>query len=355
MHAGRDRRQAERHRQEQRNDEEDPALHQVQEEERADAVAQLDVPQHLRVDQCGLAACDTPVLPRAEQAHHHAAGEHEPDHRRESEPFWRSRLGLYEPPRARAQDADHDQPKAGRRQRGADQVELGALLGRCVVHPPRQSEDQRHDQHFADEHPPPRGVGREHAADHRPGCSRDRAGGRHQPVGTRPLGPREVRSDERHDRRHDQDRAESLQERPADDQHRQAVRQRGRQRPTRVDHAPERKRTLAADDLPDPPAGDHERRHHQRVQRDRRLDPGHIGADVFGDRRDRRVHHRHIQGHHELPRRQREQHQTRSLGGSRRSARCSRHNGDPNPGVARRLPRRLASSTSSSAALTSQP
>ena len=41
---------------------------------------------------------------------------------------------------------------------GADQVEPGALLGRCVVHPPRQSEDHDHDQHLADEHPPPRGI-----------------------------------------------------------------------------------------------------------------------------------------------------------------------------------------------------
>ena len=109
----------------------------------------------------------------------------------------------------------------------------------------------------------------------------------------------------------------------------QALRQRRRQRPARVDDAPDRERTLPADDLPDPAAGDHQRRHHQRVERDRRLDPDHIGPDVLGDRRDRRVHHRHVQGHDELPRRQREQHQTRSLGSSRRRGRRSRHDEDP--------------------------
>ena len=99
---------------------------------------------------------------------HHAAAEHEPDHRREPEPLGSIRLGLHEAPRPRLQDADHDQAEAGRGQRRADQVEPGALLGRRVVHAPRQSEDHEHDQHLADEHPPPRGIGGEHAADQRP-------------------------------------------------------------------------------------------------------------------------------------------------------------------------------------------
>ena len=54
MHARCDRRETEGDRQEQRNDEEDPGLHEEQEEERGDAVAQLDVAQHLRVDQRSL-------------------------------------------------------------------------------------------------------------------------------------------------------------------------------------------------------------------------------------------------------------------------------------------------------------
>ena len=140
------------------------------------------------------------------------------------------------------------------------------------------SEDHRDDQHLAGEHPPPRGVGRERAADQRAQRGGDRAGGGDEPVGARALGLAEVRRDQRHDRGHDQHRAQALQARPADHQHRQVRRQRRRQRPAGVDDAADRERALAAEDLADLPAGDHQRRHHQRVQRDRRLDPGHRGV-----------------------------------------------------------------------------
>ena len=145
------------------------------------------------------------------------------------------------------------------------------------------------------------------AADQRAQRGGDRARGRDEPVGARALGLAEVRSDQRHDRGHDQHRAQALQARPADHQHRQVRRQRRRQRPAGVDDAADRERTLAADDLPDLPAGDHQRRHHQRVHRDRRLNPGHRRVEIVGDRRDRRIHHRRVQGHHELARTQRQQ------------------------------------------------
>ena len=127
------------------------------------------------------------------------------------------------------------------------------------------------------------------------------AGRGDQAVGAGPFGAAEVGGDERDDRRQDQRGADALQDRPADHQHRQVRRERGGERAAAVDHAADREGALAADDLADLAAGDHERRHHQRVEGDRRLDPGHGRADVLGDGRDRDVHHRAVEHHQELP------------------------------------------------------
>ena len=211
-------------------------------------------------------------------------------------------------------------PRPSADRNGAEQIELDALLGRRVVHATSQHEDHRDDQHLPGEHPPPRGVGREEAADQRAQRGGDRTRGGDEPVGARALGLAEVRRDQRHDRGHDQHRAQALQARPADHQHRQVRRQRGRQRPAGVDDAADRERALAAEDLADLAAGDHQRRHHERVHRDRRLDPGHRRVEILGDRRDRRIHHRRVQGHHELARSQRQQDDA----GRARSSSCSR-------------------------------
>ena len=170
-----------------------------------------------------------------------------------------------------------------------------------------RSEDHEDDEHLAGEHPPPRCVGGEDAADQRTESRGDRAGRGDQAVGARAVRLAEVGRDQGDDRGHDQHRPDALEERPADDQHGQVRGQRGRERPARVDDAPDRERALAAEDLADLPTGDHQRRHHQRVERDRGLDPGDRGPDVLGDRGDRRVHHGRVQGHDELPRRQRGQ------------------------------------------------
>ena len=81
----------------------------------------------LRVDQRRLAARDAPVLHIAEQANRPAST---------SQITGESRSHSGEPGLGRANPhapdyADHDQPEAGRRQPGADQVEPGALLA-CV-------------------------------------------------------------------------------------------------------------------------------------------------------------------------------------------------------------------------------
>ena len=67
-HAGFDRRQPERDRQEQRHGEEQPGLEEVLEEERGEAAAQDRDPQDRRVDQRLAAARDAAVLPGEEAA-----------------------------------------------------------------------------------------------------------------------------------------------------------------------------------------------------------------------------------------------------------------------------------------------
>ena len=100
----------------------------------------------------------------------------------------------------------------------------------------------------------------------------DRARRRDEPVGRGPPLGREVAGDERDDRRQDQRRADALEERPAEEQDRQVLRERGRERAAAVDHAADRERALAADHRADLRAGDHQRRHHERVRGDRALD-----------------------------------------------------------------------------------
>ena len=137
-----------------------------------------------------------------------------------------------------------------------------------------EDEDDRDDEHLAGEHPPPRGVRREQAADQRTGGHGDGPGGRHQAVGARAVLAPEVGGDQGDDRGHDQGRPDALEQRPADDEHGQAGREGGGERPDAVDHAADRERPLAADDLADLAAGDHQRGHDQRVQGDGRLDAG---------------------------------------------------------------------------------
>jgi hypothetical protein len=70
--------------------------------------------------------------------------------------------------------------------------------------------------------------------------------------------------------------------------------------PMPVDDQPDGECPSSPDEGADLPAGDHERRHDQRVERDRRLDTGDRGAKVVGHRSDGDVHDRGVQGHEEL-------------------------------------------------------
>ena len=179
-HAGFDRRDPERDRQEQRNGEEDPRLDEEHEEEGHDPVAQLEVAQHRRVDQRALAALDPPVLPPQEQGHHYGAGEDQPDHRRKPQPLGASGFGCTSPhvPALRMPSTIAPSP-----------TRTGPCRSGRAGRPPPPAcpscgESGRgspaHDD-LPGEHPPPRRVRREHAADQRPERRRDRAGSGDEP------------------------------------------------------------------------------------------------------------------------------------------------------------------------------
>ena len=78
------------------------------------------------------------------------------------------RLRSNEAPGPRFQDAKHDRAESEGGQDRADEVEPGSFLGGRVVHAASQGEDHEHDEYLPDEHPSPRGVGGEDAADQRP-------------------------------------------------------------------------------------------------------------------------------------------------------------------------------------------
>ena len=95
---------------------------------------------------------------------------------------------------------------------------------------------------------------------------------------------------------------------------REVRREGGGERARGVDHAADREGAAPADQRADLAAGDHERRHDERIERDRGLDPGHGRVEVLGDRRDRHVHHGTVERHEELPGRERQQHGPRGFG-----------------------------------------
>ena len=210
-------------------------------------------------------------------------------------------LGQDPSPLARLQDAEHDCPEPGGRQHGAAGVELA-----LAAHRRRDElEEQHHDQHdhgLADEDVAPRVGGGHPSADDRAGGHRCARHSAEDPVAQRPLRARVGLGGQRGDGGDDEDGAEALDERPADEQDRQVRRDAGDERPRAVDDKADPERPLGAPPVADLAADEHERRHDQRVQRDRGLHPDDGRVQVRRHRRDRHVHHRRVEHHDELRR-----------------------------------------------------
>ena len=112
-------------------------------------------------------------------------------------------------------------PRPIARERGADDVELRAVLGPGAGFIRRRDEEDRdHDHDLAHEHVPPAERRRHIAADQRPGGDRGAGDAADHPVRERAVLALVVGDDQRGDRRDHEHRAEPLDQRPAEEQRR---------------------------------------------------------------------------------------------------------------------------------------
>ncbi len=116
-----------------------------------------------------------------------------------------------------------------------------------------------------------------------------------------------VVGDECGDRGDDEHRAEPLDDRPAEEQHAHVRGDRRGSRADGVDDRADDERAAPAPDVSELGAEQHQRGHRERVERDRGLHRRHGAVEVRDDCRDRDVHHRAVEHHHEL-RRSEDQH-----------------------------------------------
>ena len=172
---------------------------------------------------------------------------------------------------------------------------------------PAQQQDDDHHDRLAGEHVAPRELRRHPAADQRARGDRDGRDAAEQRVGQRAVAALVGGGGERCDRGHHQHGAEPLDPRPADQQDGEVGAQRRRERSDPVDRQADRERAVAAQDVAELRAEQHECRHHERVQRDRRLNALDRRVEVLDDLRDRHVHDARVEHHDELGRREHEQ------------------------------------------------
>ena len=245
----------------------------------------------------------------AKAAEQREPAEHQERNRREAERGdlgavdRRRRARLDEPPDAAAQDREHDQPEADRRQRHSHPVELRTPLGvRGLRDPPAEKQDPDHDHGLGGEHVAPRELRRHPAADQRTGRDGDRGDAPEQRVGDRAVAALVAGGGERRDRGDHEHCAEPLDARPADQQDAEVGAQGRGERPDPVDRQADREGAVAAEDVAELRAEQHERRHHERVEGDRGLHALDRRVEVVDDLRDRDVHDARVEHHHELRR-----------------------------------------------------
>ena len=139
--AGRERREAEADGEVERHDEEEPGLDEVLEEEHGQPAAQLPVAQEARADERLLPWSSRRTCQR-EKSQSTKTPTRISQSVGESSPRGRVRLRLDPAPLARAQHAEDERAEPGRREDGADDVELRPRLRRRVGDAPREHEDR---------------------------------------------------------------------------------------------------------------------------------------------------------------------------------------------------------------------
>ncbi len=292
-----------------RDDEERAHQDELLPDQRREPGPQLRDAQQRRVEQHVAAEAGATLLPLDERPEQREPSEHHERHDGEAQRRdlgvadrqWRARLD--EAPHAAAQDRDHDQAQSGRGKRHPDDVEPRAPRRRGRLgDPSAQEQDRDHDHGLGREHVAPRELGRHPAADQRTGGDRDRGDPAEQRVRQCAVLALVGRGGERRDRRHHQHGTEPLDPRPSDQQDGQVRAQRGGERADSIDRQPDREGPVAAQDVAQLRAEQHERRHHQRVQGDRGLHTLDRRVEVLDDLRDRHVHHARVEHHDELRR-----------------------------------------------------
>jgi hypothetical protein len=230
-----------------------------------------------------------------EQRRHEAD---QPDQRQRRPPARRPALDQAQREQRQRQHAEH---LAGRIKSG-----VGALAGFRQVAVAQPHRQQAHRQ-VDDEHDAPVGDRHQHAAEDRPrgrGDPGDRPPRADRP---RPLGDVRVGRPQQRQRAGDhQGSADPLRDACADqrsDRGRHGARGRcGReQRQARVEHL------AGADEVADRSRRQQQAGEHDRVGVDHPLQAADAAAEVSGDRRQRYVHDRRVEDHHEVPKADREQ------------------------------------------------
>ena len=210
-------------------------------------------------------------------------------------------LRLEPAPDAGLEHGVDDEAEPRGRQHGAEVVEAGLLLrARRVGEQAQPGEDQQHEHDLAEEHDPPRQLGGGPTAEDRAHGDAGAGDAADDGVGGRPVAALVVAGDERGQGGQHQRRADALEDRPAEGQLGHGLRDRGQRRAAAVDHQADGEGPAAADDVADLAAGEHQHRHHQRVEGDDGLDGGDGGVEVGDELADRHVHDGLVEHHHEL-------------------------------------------------------
>jgi hypothetical protein len=155
------------------------------------------------------------------------------------------------------------------------------------------------DHCFAGECHAPGEEGRDEAAQQRADSGGNRGSGTHKRIRLPLHRPCEVAVDEGLHRREQERCAEAADDRPEDHDREQVLRQRHRHRAGGVAQQAEHVRAFAPEQVADLARDQDERRRHERLQRDRRLDAARGRVEVVDDRRDRHVHQRGVDDEHE--------------------------------------------------------
>ena len=204
---------------------------------------------------------------------------------------------------------------------GAGQVEPAAAARGLGQHPRGGQRGRGADGHVDEQHPPPRGVGgQQAAADQADRAAGDAHRGVHaeRPGARRALG--EGGGDQRQRGRGDQRPAGAL-HRAGGEQKRLAAGEPAGQRRGGEQHQPGDEHAAAAQPVPGPPAEQQQPAEGQRVRVDHPLQARPGKAQRPLDVRQRNVHDRRVQHHHQLRRGQHQQGQARAaLAAARRAA-----------------------------------